>query len=335
MKFFTYMGASACISLYFFTGKNIEFGIISAIIASMGFSGALVFYVSYLPDIATEDKYDMVSARGFSYGFIGSVIHLIISLVLISYYQSLGLKDASAAARLSFLIVGLWWIGFAQIAFYYLPKPEPRHAGEAGLFKKGFQELNKVWQSLKDLPNTKIFLLAFFFYSMGAQTMLLLATIFGSKVLKLNQSQLIMTTLLIQMVGIMGAYGFAYLSEKKGNKFALIVMVIVWTAICVTGYFIHTPTEFYILAAAVGVVMGAIHLSRSTYAKLIPENTPDTTSYFSFYDVTEKLAIVTGTFTFGFVSAILDMRSSIIALSLYFFIGLIILWKVKIPRQKF
>jgi UMF1 family MFS transporter len=333
MQFFTYLGASACFALFFFDGHNLELGIIAAIIASMGYGGSVVFYNSYLPEIATEDRWDRLSARGFSMGFLGSSIHLIVSAFIITNALSLGLTEIFAP-RISFLLVAIWWVSFAQIAFYYLPKPTPKHTGETKLFAKGFAELNKVWQSLKDLPNVKRFLAAFFCYSMGAQTILLLATLFGSEVIGMTTAELIFTTLLLQFVGIIGAYLIAFLSEKIGNKYALIGLVVVWTGICIAGYFIYTKNDFYILASAVGVVMGAVHLSRSTYAKLLPENTPDTTSYFSFYDVTEKMSIVFGTFIFGLLAAIFDdMRASIVALSVFFLLGLFILFTVKIPRQ--
>lgn len=334
MKFFTYMGATACFTLFFFTGYNIELGILAAIIASMGYGGSVVFYNSYLPEIATEDRWDSLSARGFSMGFLGSDIHLLFCSLMITNAASWGLTG-TLAPRLSFLLVALWWVGFAQIAFYYLPKPQAKHAGEKRLFAKGFEELNKVWQSLKDLPNAKRFLFAFFCYSMGAQTILLLATIFGSKVIGMTTAELIFTTLLLQFVGIIGAYLIAFISGKIGNKYALIILVIVWTVICIAGYFIHTKNDFYILASAVGIVMGAVHLSRSTYAKLLPPDTPDTTSYFSFYDVTEKMSIVLGTFSFGLLAAIFDdMRASIVALSAFFLLGLAILMTVKIEKKK-
>jgi MFS transporter, UMF1 family len=334
MQFFTYMGATACFMLFFFTGKNIELGIIAAIIASMGYGGSVVFYNSYLPEIATEDRWDRLSARGFSMGFLGSDIHLLVCSLLITNAASLGMTG-TFAPRLSFLLVAIWWVSFAQIAFYYLPKPVAKSTDETKLFAQGFKELKKVWQSLKDLPHVKRFLLAFFCYSMGAQTILLLATIFGSKVIGMTTAELIFTTLLLQFVGIIGAYLIAFISEKIGNKYALVILVIIWTVICIVGYFIYTKNDFYILASAVGVVMGAVHLSRSTYAKLLPENTPDSTSYFSFYDVTEKMSIVLGTFCFGLLAAIFDdMRASIVALSICFLLGLAILFTVKIPRQE-
>lgn len=332
MKIFTYTGSAACIALFFFDGYNVEFGVIMAIIASMGYSGAVVFYVSYLPEIATDDRMDGVSARGFSLGFLGSVIQLILSLVIIFQHENLGISQG-IATRLSFLFVGIWWIGFAQIAFTYLPSNIHNKKPKGNLFAKGFQELNKVWKQLRFLPNAQKFLLAFFFYNMGAQSLLLLATIFGSKELGMSSDKLIATVLLLQLVGITGAYLFAFVSKKLGNKMALLSMLIAWIFISSIGYFVYTEMQFYLMASFFGLVMGGIHLSRSTYAKLIPENTEDNTSFFSFYDVTEKVATAIGPWSFGFIEwATGDMRRSLIALSIYFLIGIVFLAMVKIPR---
>ncbi len=332
MKFFTYIGSAACLTLFFFDGSNIELGVIAAIVASMGYSGAVVFYISFLPEIATDDRLDGLSARGFSLGFLGSVIQLVLSLVIIFNSAALGITEGFAT-RLSFLFVGIWWISFAQIAFYYLPNNLHNRKPAGSLFKKGFEELGKVWQSLKAMPNTTRFLVAFFFYNMGAQSIMLLATIFGSKELSLDASKLIGTILLLQLVGIGGAYLFAYISKLRGNKFSIILMLCIWIVICLYGYFLKSEMEFYFMATAVGLVMGGIHLSRSTYAKLIPADTRDTASYFSFYDVMEKLATALGPFSYGLIEASTgSMRNSIIALGIYFIIGILVLATVRIPR---
>lgn len=334
MKFFTYLGATSSFALFFFTGANIEYGIIFSILASLGFAGAVVFYVAYLPEIATEDRYDSVSAKGFSLGFVGSAIQLVLSLVLVLRPDLFGITDPTLAPRISFILVAVWWAGFAQIAFIYLPKGKPKPLNGESLFKKGFQEIAKVWDNLRNLPNLKRFLIAFFFYSMGGQTVILLASLFGSKVLHLESSKLIGTILFLQIVGISGAYLFAYLSKMKGNKFSLLTIQMLWVIVCGLGSFVYTEPQFYILAFGVGVAMGGVHLSRSTYAKLIPENTSDTTSYFSFFDVTEKLSIVLGTFSYGLIEYLTgSMRNSILAMAVFFLIGMILLWTVKIPRQ--
>jgi len=331
MQIFTYIGASACACLYFFKGANIEWGIIFSLIASLGFSGAIVFYNSYLPDIATEDKYDSVSAKGYSMGFLGSVIQLAISIVLIENHTLFGISDKGEATRISFLLVAIWWVGFAQIAFFILPKPIPKEGAQTQLLRKGFIELQKVWQSLKKMPNTLLFLCAFFFYCVGAQSIFLMATIFGSDELHLPQDKLIATILGLQLVGIGGAYLFAYVSKKKGNKFALLCILSFWLVLGIYGYFVKTEMQFYIMAGTFGIAMGGYHLSRSTYAKLIPQNTTDTTSYFSFYDVVEKLATAFGPFLYGLIEMLTgSMRNSILALGVYFLTAIILLSFVKV-----
>jgi len=334
MKAFTYIGAFSCIALFFFEGKNIEWGIIFCMLASLGWAGSLVFYNAFLPEIASKDKFDRVSAKGFALGYVGSVIQLVISLVIIQEPEWFGLEKGAFPARLSFLTVGIWWIVFSQIAFYFLPNNvHHRKPKKGSYFKKGFSELKKVFGQVKVNSPIKRYLIAFFFYNSGVQTVMLLAATFGEKTLKLPEANLIMTVLLIQLVAIAGAYLFARVSERKGNRFSLIIMVLVWIVICFDAYILKTPFEFYILAFVVGMVMGGIQsLSRSTYSKLIPKNTVDTASYFSFYDVTEKSSIILGTFSYGFIEQITgDMRNSALFLALFFTIGLLGLLRFKMP----
>ena len=337
LKFFTYLGAAACCGLFFFTKDHLEAGIMLSSLAALGYCGGLVFYNAYLPEIATYDERDRVSAKGFARGYIGSVLLQIICFVFVlkpHLFGMIGIHDAGDASRFSFLLVGLWWIGWAQIPFRVLPKGVPIAARAAGsVLSKGFGELRKVWQQLKALPVLKTFLGAFFFYSMGVQTVMLAATIFGSKVLHLSSEQLIATILVIQLVAIAGAYLMAKLSERWGNLQVLLLVVFIWIGVCVAAYFTTTAVQFYGLAAVVGLIMGGIQsLSRSTYSKLMPE-TEDTTSFFSFYDVTEKVAIVLGMLTFGIIDARWDMRHSILSLIVYFACGALILY-LAIRKQK-
>ncbi|MCW3122783.1 MAG: transporter permease [Flavipsychrobacter sp.] len=333
MQLFCYMGSISCCCLYFFKGDTLELGVICATLAAIGYCGSIVFYNAYLPEIATEGERDRVSAQGFAYGYIGSVILQIICLIFVLQPQWFGIKDDSFAPRLSFFLVGLWWVGFAQITFFKLPngKALPRKPGHT-LISAGFYELGNVWKQIKTLPVLKTYLGAFFFYSMGVQTVMLAAALFGSKELKLETSQLITVILVIQLVAIAGAYIMAKLSNLFGNLPVLFFVVLMWIGICIAAYYTQTATEFYILASIVGLVMGGIQsLSRSTYSKLMPV-THDTTSFFSFYDVTEKLAIVIGMISFGYIDSIMNMRSAIIALITFFAIGALILYRaIRIP----
>ena len=333
LKLFTTMGALSCISMWFFTSMaTLPLGTIAFMLATIGFAGGIVFYNAYLPIIATEDQYDRVSARGFSYGYIGSVILLITNLAIITFYDELGFKDESMAVRLSFIMVGLWWLGFAQIPFRRLP-PDSKNISDDHLLKKGFQELKKVWRQLTDFKNTKRFLLSFFLYNAGVQTVLFLAATFAEKELQFKTSDLIILILILQLVAIVGATFFARISDWQGNKFSLMIMIFIWILICTVAYIVSSKTEFYILAGFVGLVMGGIQsLSRSTYSKLIPENTPDTASWFSFYDVLDKVSTMLGTFGFGIVQLTGGMRSAVLALSVFFVAGLLMLSITRIVR---
>ncbi|MEZ4955498.1 MAG: MFS transporter [Saprospiraceae bacterium] len=332
LRFFTTLGALSCISLCAFTGmKTLPIGTISFILATIGFAGGLVFYNAYLPLIATESRYDSVSAKGFTYGYIGSILLLIVNLLVITFHEEIGIEE-DIAVRSAFVMVGLWWIGFAQISFKRLPADRPDPPGE-NLVKKGFEELKKVWHALKGLKFTKRFLLSFFFYNAGVQTILFLAATFAEKELGFATSDLIILILVLQLVAIVGALFFAKISDWKGNKFSITCMLLIWMMLCVAAYVVQEKMQFYILAGILGSVMGGIQsMSRSTYSKLIPEDTKDTTSFFSFYDVTDKVSTMVGTFGFGLVQLSGGMRNAVLALSLFFLIGLLFLSGVKIGR---
>jgi UMF1 family MFS transporter len=380
MKFFAYLGSASCAGLFFFQGPaNIEYGIACSVMASIGFGGSLVFYNAYLPEITTPDNYDRVSAKGFALGYFGSVLLMILNLMMVQHKQWFGftdikgtfLGDPGLPARAVFVTVGLWWFGFSQITFARLPKGVAKQATD-NILSKGFQELAKVWKSLKTLPKTRNFLIAFFFYDMGVQTIMLLAATYGSDKLKLDSGVLIMTILVIQIVAIGGAYIFAWVSKLKGNIFSLSFMIVMWVMACTSIFFINGPTgaavqarfaekvrtetarqtgstltearrselkkealkelqkpvetQFIIIGFWVGLIMGGIQsLSRATYSKLLPE-TEDHASYFSFYDVCEKVCIVLGVGLFGYMQQITgDMRNSVWPLLVAFIIGFIVL----------
>ncbi len=330
MQVFCFTGALACSMLYFFSPQNFSLGIICMMIAAYGFYGSLVFYNSYLPEIAAEEDRDRISARGFSFGYIGSVIMQIAGFLLVFFHEKIPFfKNAGDAVRTTFLLVGIWWFGFAQIAFRRLPKsvPSANNGVRKNVFTGGFFELKKVWNQLMHLPVMKRFLLAFFFYNMGVQTVMLAATNFGSKVLNLPSTKLIITVVLIQLVAIFGAWAISRLSMRFGNFQVLIGVIFFWILICIAGYNMQTEYHFYALAIAVGVVMGGIQsLSRSTYSKLMPV-TKDTASFFSFYDITEKIAIVIGLSSFGYIEEFSgDMRNSVLALVVFFALGFIFLF---------
>ncbi|MCD6013750.1 MAG: transporter [Flavipsychrobacter sp.] len=334
MQLFCYTGAIACCCLYFFKAETLELGIICSALAALGYCGGLVFYNAYLPEIAVKADRDHVSALGFSYGYVGSVLLQIICFVFVLKPEWFGITDATFPARLSFLLVGLWWAGFAQITFFRMPDNPPAVGEHAHrIWFSGYRKLQEVWQQVKEHPVLRTYLGAFFFYSMGVQTVMLAAAIFGAKELKMETGQLITVILVIQLVAIAGAFIMAKLSARYGNLQVLLAVVFMWIGICIAAYYTTTAMQFYMLAAIVGLVMGGIQsLSRSTYSKLMPA-TQDTTSFFSFYDVTEKMAIVIGMLSFGFIDSIMDMRSAIIALIVFFALGALILYRALRKRD--
>ena len=328
LKTFTLIGSLACIAMWFFKGEpQLWLGTSAFILATIGFAGGIVFYNSYLPLIVTEDRYDKVSAKGFAAGYIGSVVLLVFILTMVLKPDWYGITDSAMPARIGFVLVGLWWLGFAMITFKYLPKDNVLATTE-NVFKKGFQEIKQVYGELQEQPDLKKFLGAFFFYSAGVQTIIYLATVFAEKILSFESHEMIQIVLVLQLVGIIGAYQFASLSDRWGNKKAIITMVVIWIIICIGAHFCQGKSFFYVLAAFVGLVMGGIQsVSRSTYSKMINDDTKDVTSYFSFYDVLFKLSIVAGTLAFGIVDNITgNMRYSVLALGGFFVIGLILLF---------
>ena len=231
-------------------------------------------------------------------------------------------------------MVGIWWIVFSQITFITVPEVVKNKKLSFSILSYGTNELIKVWNYLKNVRNLKLFLFSFFFYSMGVQTVMLIASYFGDKELNLDQNKLILTVLIIQIVAIFGAYFFAYISKYKGNKFSLIIMNILWIIICISAYFIQDENQFYLLATTVGLVMGGIQsLSRSTFSKLIPIEIEDNASFFNFYAISYNISIVLGTFSYGYIEQITgSMRISTLVLASYFLIGLVILLFVKIRK---
>ena len=336
LKVFAYLGSLACAGLFFFDGDNIEFGILMSVLASIGYSGSLVFYDAFLPEISSMDKFDRLSARGYSYGYIGSVLLLILNLAMIQAPSMFGLEEGSMPAKISFVLVGIWWAGFAQIPFKRLPEGIRKQRRVDQIWSKGYQEITKVYESLKELPALKRYLVAFFFYNAGVQAVMYLATLFGTVELEMETSDLIMTVLIIQIVAIGGSYMFARISEGKGNVFSLSTMIIIWITICFGAYFVDSTFQFYGLAFVVGLVMGGIQsLSRATYSKLIPSDTPNLASYFSFYDVTYNVSIVMGTLAYGLIDHITgSMRNSALALGVFFIIGFVLLRGLVVNNTK-
>ncbi|MFN3952436.1 MAG: MFS transporter [Thermaurantimonas sp.] len=341
LRLFCYLGASSSTALFFFTNENqVIMALLFSTLASIGFWGSIVFYNSYLPEIAPPEQHDELSARGYSLGYLGSSILLIFNLITITYPETFGFKNAAQATRFSFLTVGIWWAGFAQITFKYLPNSPRRRMYRRAYLVAGYIRIRQVFKQILRMPYLKLYLFSFFLFSVGVQTIILISTLFGSQELKLESKQLILTILLIQFFGIAGAQLFSYISSKVGNVRALMVNVSVWITISTLAYFLEASDKyviykFFALGSTVGLVMGGIQsLARSTYSKMIPP-TENTTSFFSFYDVTEKIAIVIGTFLYGSIIGLTgNMKTSALILALFFLLSIIFLSGVKLREVR-
>ncbi len=331
MRLFTTTGGLACIALYFFDGTDtLWIGIFAFLIATAGHAGSLVFYDSYLSQLVPPSRSDKLSARGYAFGYIGSVILLCFNIWMIRSPELFGLADAKSAAQWSFVSVGLWWLGFSQFSFAWLPKDKKTEGRKIDLLH-GIGELKKAWNYLKKELDCQRYLIAFFFYSAGVQTVIYLASAFATKELNFNSTELIIVILILQLVAIGGAYLFAMLSKKTNNLFIIQIMIGIWVLICLLAYFVVSQFQFYFLAGLVGMVLGGIQaLSRSTYSKIIPKDHPDVTCFYSFYDVLYYASIVFGTFIFGFINQYTgSMRTSVLALMIFFIVGFYFIRKVK------
>lgn len=327
MQFFTFLGSLSCMGLYFFTGHNIILGLLLPLLAVIGFGGSLVYYNSFLPLIATPNLHDKISARGFSFGYAGSMLLLVFNIFSLQNFELFGFENSTQAVQFSFIEVGIWWLLLSQFAFYYLRENRKEIEWNTKILTKGFSEVLYVFNHIRKYKAMSRFLLSFFFFSMGVQTIIIVASLFGKAELGISDTNLIITILLIQAVAIIGAYIFGKVSVLFGNKTSLIWMLVIWIFICVSAYYISNESHFYVLAAMVGLVMGGIQSqARSTWSKLIPTHTSETASYFSFYDSTEKLAIVIGMFSFGFIDHMTgSMRNSALLMSVFFVASLLII----------
>lgn len=330
MQVFTWIGALSCGMLFFFDSSNIELGVIAFGLGTLGYGGSIVFYNSFLPVICNPEDQDRISARGYSLGYLGGVVLLLFNLLMIMKPALFGITDPFLPARISFLTVFIWWIGFSQITFRRLPRytfRKRRKDKETNIFFEGYRELDKVFKQVKTSKRLSFYLIGFFFVMMGLLTTMFMAATYGEKEIGLKEDVLIPIVLVIQLVGMLGAWMFSRLSGKYGNLQALLVSVIMWIFICIGAYFITNSIHFTLAALFIGIVMGGTQsLSRSTYSKMLPESTTDHTSYFSFYDVMEKLATVAGTFSFGIIEAITgSMRFSVLAIAVFFILGTIFL----------
>ena len=335
------MGSLSCIGLYWFELETIEISLLFYTLALIGFWGSLVYYNSYLTDITFPKQTNIVSARGYTMGYIGSVILLLINLIMINFYESFGFSSEINAMKSSFAIVGVWWLGFSQYSFYHLPKGNKGVKIPRNIIWNGFKELKKVYKVIRSSKRFTRFLLAFFIFSFSLQTVLYIASYFGVSEIDWSSSSeqtsgLIISILLIQIVAIGGAYIFTRLAQKYGNIIVLTFAIFLWAGVCLYAYYINTPSQFYMIAGLVGLLMGGTQpVARATFSLFIPK-TKDTTSFFSFYDVTEKIGIVFGMLFYAIAAQVTGtVRFSVIIFMFFFFLGAVLLTRVpRIDKNK-
>ncbi len=333
LQFFCYLGAISCMGLFFFDEQHLLLSMLPFMLATIGYWSSIVFYNSYLPEIAHPRLQDRVSAKGFALGYLGSSLLLILNLIGLTQFQP------PYSAFYSFLSVGIWWLAFAQITFRRLPPPDEKQRPKGGRYIfHGFRELSNVYKEVRNIKHIRRYLFSFFFTSMGVQTVMYVAVLFAGQEIQwdnpdFKKTALIVSILLIQFLGIGGSFVFSYISERWGNIKALGLSIFIWILICLgTYFFVHLPTHFFIVAASVGLVMGGVQsLSRSTYSKFIT-HTKEHTSYFSFYDALEKLGIVCGVFAFGYINQLTgSMRASVVSLVVFFIVGFVLL--IMVPKE--
>jgi len=332
LKFFTAVGSIFCGLLFFFNGEGGALFAISAFaFATVAVTASQVFYNAFLPVIATEDRFDKVSAKGYAYGYIGSVLLLVFILMMIQFPHWFGITDPLLGPRIGFLLVGLWWFGFAQITFSNMPK-DNKSKFKSEYISQGISEVTAVFKKVLKNINLRRFLLSFFFFTAGVNTVVYLASIFASDVLGFQTSELILVILILQLVAILGAYLFAYVSDRVGNKYALLIQIFIWMVICIAAYFTTGKMFFYVLSGLVGLVLGGIQsLARSTYSKMVEQHKELLNSYFSFFDILYKVSVVLGTFIFGVVNQLTgNMRYSVLSIGILFIIGFFFMTMVKI-----
>ena len=333
-QLFTLLGAVACISMFWLTAAaNWHIGFWAYVVATVGYAGGVVFNNSYMPVIATPDMYDRLSAKGFMYGYIGSVFLLLLNLIMILKFDWFGFESAAMPSRISFVMVGVWWLGFSQMARVRLPAdsqvPLQRKA-----IALGWAEYLAVFRQVRKNSNLKNYLTAYFCYDAGVQTVLFMATVFANEVLHFGAAELIILVLILQLVGALGAWVFSKIAETRGSLIVITWMLVAWAVICLLAYLVQSKAGFYALGVGVGAVMGGIQsLSRSTYSKLVP-NDNSSTSYFSFFDITDKIAVVLGTFAFGFINQITgDIRYSALTMVVFFVLGLFFIRPVRLAAD--
>ena len=330
--FFCFLGSVSCISLFAYNQSNLEFGILTFVLAAVGYSSSIVFYNSFLPTIASPDRYANFSARGFSMGYLGSVLLLLFILIPVFLPHIPFFKNITfeSICRFGFVLTGLWWMGFGYISVSGLPTSE-KETGFKFKFQSVINRLKVASSTVKTVKDLGWFLIGFFCINTGVQTVMYMAAIFGDIELHLSSDKLILTILILQIVAILGSFLFSWISGKLSEIVTLLIACFLWIVVCFSAYYVQTDTQFYGVAALVGFVMGGSQsLLRSTFTRFLPSEEHGKSAMYGLYDLLDKFSIVLGTLVFGLTNQLFgNMRASALALSVFFVFGAIFLQKIQ------
>ena len=339
---FAYMGSLFATMLYFCGAGDVGLTIVLFIGTQVCFVGANVFYDAFLPQIASEDKMDSVSAKGYAFGYVGGSIQFGIALALIAMHEGVGIS-ITLAARIGMAMTGIWWAGWSLLTLKYLKEEKtPYQFPEAhrntptpiAYLTLGISRTLLTAKRVGRFKHLTLFLVAYMIYNDGIHTVTSMSTIYGTEELGLSTTALMVTLLLVQVVAIGGALIFSRLANRIGAKRSVMFALVLWSGVVTYGYFIHTATEFFVLGIVVGLVLGGTQaLSRSFYGSMIPEQA--SAEFYGFYSVFSKFSSIWGPVTFGVIEQITgSARLAIISLMIFFIVGLILLGFVDETKAK-
>ena len=345
---FAYMGSLFAMLLYFSKSGNVTLTILLFLGSQVCFVGGNVFYDAFLPQIASEDKMDSVSAKGYAFGYVGGSLQFAIALGLVAMHERVGIS-ITMAARIGMAMTGIWWAGWTLLTLkylkevkipYQLPEKYRNQPKALAYLTVGISRTIATAKKVGRFKHLTLFLIAYMVYNDGIHTVTSMATIYGTEELKLTTTALMVTLLLVQVVAIGGALIFSQLAGRIGARRSVMFALVLWSGVVIYGYFIHTATEFFVLGIVVGVVLGGTQaLSRSFYGAMIPEEA--SAEFYGFYSVFSKFSSIWGPITFGVIKQVTgSARLAIISLMVFFIVGLVLLSfvdeaKAKADKDKF
>ncbi len=318
-------------ALLFFSGPGrVGFTLTIVILGQIGFAGANVFYNSLLVYVTPPARRDLISSRGFAVGYLGGGLLLALNLLMIKQPGLFGIPQGTMAVKLSFLTVSLWWTLFSIPLFRKVPEgPASSNAGFSNSFRKGIRSLATTFRSIRQHKQAFRFLISFLLYNDGIQTIIMMATVFGKAELGLDSSHLIGALLLTQFIGFPGSILYGRLAAQLGSKKTLLAGIAGYLAIVVYAWKMTETWQFWVLAAAVGLLQGGVQaISRSFYSVLIPKE--HASEYFGFFSISSRFASILGPLLFAVIGDLTgSTRNSIISISVFFIAGGIMLLTVK------